>query len=224
MLKVFDNINGVFIKRVVLLLVGSCSWFYTIYDSNFAEKHISLSFLDFPIFAGEILLFLCVGLLAISYSKSLVRINSVVNLIAILYILWVISYAFWGYYSSGPVALRNAALFYYAVFALIGYLIFERSIYNSHWNWVILVFLFGTIYFAVISDYFVPMYVLLTLGFCFHMRHFWLKLAWILAVSYYIFISKFILIGSRSHMIGICVMAIFLAYYFLICYSNLHKF
>ena len=38
---------------------------------------------------------------------------------------WLLSKALAGYLSGGLLALRNAALFYYPLFALVGYLAFD---------------------------------------------------------------------------------------------------
>ncbi len=100
-----------------------------LFSSDFAEIHIQPSCLDFPIFLGEIVAFilflLCVtkifltgGLKKHHYYWA-------------GYLVFILIYAFVGYKQWGALALRNAALFYYAAFALFAYEFYHRR-YLTH--------------------------------------------------------------------------------------------
>ena len=47
------------LDAIALICVGAYCFFSSLFASKFAELHISLPFLNFPIFIGEILLAVC---------------------------------------------------------------------------------------------------------------------------------------------------------------------
>ncbi len=106
--------------------IAAVCYFYSVFWSTFAEIHIRLPYLNFPIFVGEILLFECALLLfskwwlcGFKFKRKYVPI--------LLYFLWVLYRALFGYYQWGPLALRNAALFYYPLFMVIAYHFFRKE-------------------------------------------------------------------------------------------------
>ncbi len=109
---------------------GIVCFLYSLFWSNFAELHIALPFLDFPIFVGEILLFWCIVLLALKWKTAGFKFDRKYWLL-VLYGVWVLYKAAHGYFEWGPLALRNAALFYYPFFAFAGYHFYRKDFFNQ---------------------------------------------------------------------------------------------
>lgn len=216
------NISETFIKRTLFILMGFFCYAYTIFGSDFAEWKVKFGFLNFPIFVGEFLLLVALLLVVVYYFKNPSFLDRIVLFAVIFYVLWIFTKASLGYLFAGPLAFRNAALFYYPLFALVGYVLIERDFFNSRWRWMFPVFLIVNLYFSPVSDYFVPAYWLLALGFCLFLRPSWMKWLGITALAAQAFYSKFFFVGSRSHMIGTAFMMSFLIGYFIFGLIKLH--
>ncbi|MFA7677231.1 MAG: hypothetical protein WCY34_03575, partial [Candidatus Omnitrophota bacterium] len=126
-----------------LYLIGAASLGYLLYGSNFAELNIYLSFLNFPIFVGEVLFFVCTVLLiaklAIKPEKP-----TVWHYCLLAYFLFILYKALSGYSEFGPLALRHAALFYYPLFAAFGYYFFNKDFFNDRKKiFIILILIFA---------------------------------------------------------------------------------
>lgn len=113
-----------------LFLIGSVCFFYSILGSTFAEIHTTFSFLPFPVFIGEWLIFLC-------FSLSLVCLKTL-SFKAIQWVLLIIGYfliiflkTIVGYENYGPLALRHSALFYYPSFIMFSFLFFKTNVLNK---------------------------------------------------------------------------------------------
>ena len=98
------NSNNI-LDNIGLFLIGLFSLGYLLFDRRFAELHRQFPFLNFPIFVGEILLFLCVILLVIKKSN-------IWYYLLFSYFGFVLIKALWGYFEWGPLAFRHSALFY----------------------------------------------------------------------------------------------------------------
>ena len=118
------------IQRLAIGLgIASLSIFYLLYSmfgSTFAELNIQLPFLDFPIFVGEVLLGVCLAILLINRREWWKELNLKYRWAIIIFICWLLVKAVHGYLTFGPLAFRNAALFYYILFALISYVFFKK--------------------------------------------------------------------------------------------------
>jgi hypothetical protein len=215
MLKILNTVIQIIIKRAILVLVGVCCYFYIRYASDFAELHIQLPQLNFPIFIGEILLLLCVLLLIIYFLKFPVRFHLRWLLLGGFYLLWILLKAYLGYQWGGPLALRHAALFYYPVFMFVGYVAFDRNIYSRLGRWILLAFVFFNLFFVGVNEYFVVIFFMLALGLSLQIRQRYLCLLGILLCVFYVLHSGVLWWNGRSHMVGVGVMAIFLSIYFL---------
>ena len=119
-----------------LISIGVVSLGYVLYGKLFAEVHIQFPFLDFPIFIGEMLLFLCFILLfakIFMQSKMDFKLRvQMINKWGILvgcYFVFVVGKALYGYiYKAwGPLAFRHAALLYYPMFAFFGFLFYRKG-------------------------------------------------------------------------------------------------
>ena len=113
-LKKSDVLDHLGITAIGLYALGS-----VLFGSDFSEIHLSVSFLSFPIFVGEILTVFC---LAVLYLRH--RYKPVVWLpwqqCVWVYLVLVVVRALWDFGHWGPYAFRNAAMFYYPVFILFG--------------------------------------------------------------------------------------------------------
>ncbi len=118
------------IRKTGLSLIGVFCLCYAVFISRFSELHINLKFLNFPIFVGELLLGCCLILFFIRYRLSPFRLESW-HYAMLAYTSWVLVKAFWGYISYGPLAFRNAALFYYVLFAVIAYYFFRKEWFSQ---------------------------------------------------------------------------------------------
>ncbi len=110
-----------------LIAIGVVSLGYVLFVRPFAELHVQFPFLDFPVFIGEGLLFLCLGLML---SKGNIKVGRK-NFWIFAYLGFVFIKALLGYIKFGPLALRHAALFYYPLFAIFGYSFYRREFFDS---------------------------------------------------------------------------------------------
>lgn len=102
-------------------LIGLISLGYILFTNLFAELHIQLPFLDFPIFIGEILLMAC---LCIFIFKNIpIKKLEKRYWIIITFFAFVVIKAFYSYFQRErePLAFRNAALLYYPIFSIFAY-------------------------------------------------------------------------------------------------------
>jgi len=107
------------LQYVPLAIAGLASWLYMIGGPSFAETHLKFSFLNFPVFVGEIVLAVC---LALTVLVILIRRDKLrrFDLWVLVYIAFVLFKTWVGYQKYGPLACRHAALYYYPLFAVVG--------------------------------------------------------------------------------------------------------
>ena len=136
-------------------------------------------------FIGEILLMVCFLLLALKWrleKKSLTWAHAGI----LIYFLWILWKALKGYhdYQNNPLAFRNAALFYYALFALIGYEFWDRKLFGR----LVVVWLLAALliikFFISINNYFVFPYLILGLILVRRPKNEWLKLVLLALLLY----------------------------------------
>jgi hypothetical protein len=130
-----------FLDSLGLFLLGIFSLGYVIFDRPFAEWNVQLPFLDFPVFIGEILFFLC---LCIFLRKGELQLNKKYFWI-IGYFIFVMIKALYGYSKFGPLAFRDAALFYYPAFIIFANSFYRREFFSAKKNilfWAVITFLF----------------------------------------------------------------------------------
>lgn len=112
------------LRRAGFYMLGVISLFYVVFSRNFAEMRLQVSFFNFPIFIGEILLFLC---LVLSFLVFDFRSIKSWQWGVVFYFACVILKALWGYILWGPLAFRHAALLYYPVFIFFGFIFYKRD-------------------------------------------------------------------------------------------------
>lgn len=203
------------INLIGLVSIGLFSYVYSIFASNFAEVYFQPSFLDFPIFVGEFLLAFCVLLFLIRikiFGFAFTRRYIVLG----IYVVWMLLMAFRGYHSFGPLAFRNAALFYYPLFAVFGYVFYSKKLF-THPYFLLLPFLLGgTLVVGVVNAYFWIGYIILftIIALRFKGR----RLKWIciyLMVGFILFNRHILFGGNRSHLMGFIASFIFIVVYML---------
>lgn len=115
-----------------LTLIIVYSFFSSLFISKFAEIHLKIPGLNFPIFIGEILLFTCIVLVFVKGGRRLFKTKKVsVPVLLIGLFCFILIKAFWGYVWWGTLALRNAALFYYPFFAFLAYYFYRRGFFSN---------------------------------------------------------------------------------------------
>ena len=110
--------------------IGSYALGSVLFGSDFSELHIKFNFLDFPIFIGEILMAVCLVLLYIRNRLRPIVWTKWQQAMRIFLILIIVK-ALWDYAHGGPLALRNAALFYYSFFVLFGCVFYNTRFFSS---------------------------------------------------------------------------------------------
>lgn len=101
-----------------LVLLGTACGLYLMFGACFAEMGLRLSWFDFPVFIGEMLMmFSFLVLLTHLFLEQTSWRGWRVCVLA--YFAWVMYQMAIGYYQGGAYALRNAALFYYPIFAVM---------------------------------------------------------------------------------------------------------
>lgn len=117
------------IDSAALISIAIFSLGYFLFKRNFAELHIQLSFLDFPIFVGEVLTFICLVLYLVRYYVAPFKLKKW-HFVVIGYAVFVLSKTIYGYIQYGPLACRHAAMFYYPFFILFGYSFYRTDFFE----------------------------------------------------------------------------------------------
>ena len=117
--KEIFNLGAFSIESLGFWAIAALCYYYSLRGADFAERHISIPGLGFPVFIGEICMFILGVLYAVSRVKDK-RPVSKYELIGLLYFLFVVLKALYGYgiKNLGPLAFRHAALFYYPIFSV----------------------------------------------------------------------------------------------------------
>jgi len=151
-----DVINYVGLALMGLYCFGSAT-----VTNYFAQLHIQLPFLDFPIFIGEMLIGVCLILWLLNNFQKIKNLN-ILHYCVFAYFIFVIVKAFYGYVKWGPLAFRNAALFYYPIFIIFGSSFFRRKYFGKICS--VLLVLFISILFIMDFYDFYFQFTLLSLG------------------------------------------------------------
>jgi len=121
----------------LVFLTAICAGYF-LFSRRFAEMHINLPFLDFPVFVGEIMLFICLLLLGLKWlvkykekNEKICPSSFIVRLLFGGYAIFILAKAFYGYAKWGPLAFRDAALFYYPIYAIFGYVFYKKDFFKG---------------------------------------------------------------------------------------------
>jgi hypothetical protein len=202
-------------KNFVLSLIGLGLICYycilaSIFSSIFAKTHLTLQFLPFPIFISEIFLFICLALF-FGLGKSFSRRTS---LLLGLYFGWVLAKASINFYFDGPLTGRNAALFYYPIFAVFAYC-FYRNVKISSNILKFLVFIPVCVLFSrAMLFYYWWTYVLLFIISMWNTKSQLRWIGWIFLAGILLSGAEYFYQGSRSNFVSILGSMSFLLLYF----------
>jgi hypothetical protein len=116
---------------IFLYAVGIFSLGYTVYCRSFAKLHLEIPFIGVPLFVGEVLLGIGFILLFLRWRIS-PPIKHKAYIFIGIYFCWIALKTISGYIEMGPLALRNAALFYYAAFGLLGFTFFRLEFFQRN--------------------------------------------------------------------------------------------
>jgi len=171
MFRFFTNFNSdkklranLCLDSLGLFVIGIFCLGYALFVRRFAELHLQLPFLDFPIFVGEILLFICLILLIIKWKLNPPRVR-LWHYYLSFYLLFVLIKAFGGYFKYGPLAFRHAALFYYPLFAVFSYFFYKKDIFRTKTNIFLLLLIIFIMGLPQFNHYFLLSCFLLSLIF-----------------------------------------------------------
>ncbi|MDP8212623.1 MAG: hypothetical protein P9X22_04940 [Candidatus Zapsychrus exili] len=128
--KLDFKVNGEFIDKFALFFIGAISLLYILFSSQFAEWNIKFSFLSFPIFIGEVVLFICLILFFLKGGVKL-KFSNKTQIAILCYLVFVVLKALIGYHFWGPLAFRHAALFYYPLFIVLGYSFYRKDFFSK---------------------------------------------------------------------------------------------
>lgn len=141
------------VKRIDYTLIAVlsvfCLKYVTFYGRSFAEQFVKFPFLNFPIFVGEFLLAFCLLLSLVRMALARQKLKSWCGIVVAFY-GFVLVKAVVGYIHFGPLALRDAALFYYSLFVLIGYVCYRPEVFTG---WMSFFFYLGLFWLAFDSKY-----------------------------------------------------------------------
>lgn len=216
-----NNVNiESFLAFSGLLLIALYSFFVLLYNKYFAELNVQFDFFDFPVFVSEITLSFCVFIFVLMSLLSFVKFNKWHILVG-LYVLWILIKAAVGYHTHGPLALRNAALFYYPLFGVLTYEFYRRYFFSK---WVVvalfLLLLLSKFVFTVDIYYILPciflsffllsdiklknpvIFVLVILLIIYTPAHIYLQRSWS-SLDFFFY-------SSRSRVLGHCMAFLFL--------------
>ncbi|MDO8581175.1 MAG: hypothetical protein Q7S13_06820, partial [Candidatus Omnitrophota bacterium] len=125
------SVNPAYVIDVIgMTLIGLFSFVYVYFARSFAELHIQLPFLNFPIFIGEIFLGVCILLACLKYRFAPTPMGRWCYILA-GYFIFILVKALYGYVQWGPLALRDSALFYYTAFFAFGYYFYRREYFQG---------------------------------------------------------------------------------------------
>jgi len=144
-----------FLDSLGLCLLGAFSLGYVLLERSFAEIYIKFSFLDFPVFIGEVLIFACMIIMFVKYKFNSYKFTRNQHIFLTIYFIFVIVKAFYGYSIWGPLAFRHAALLYYPIFACFSYSFYRSDFFTNKKKLIIIGFFIAIFAADYITNYWI---------------------------------------------------------------------
>ncbi|MDE2232138.1 MAG: O-antigen ligase family protein [Candidatus Omnitrophica bacterium] len=210
-------------QTIGFLALGAYCFFASVLGAAFARLHLTLSFLNFPIFIGEGLMLFCLGIACWSVYIEQNRLSNQQRLF-LAYLGFIALWAGYDYCKSGgsPLALRNGELFFYPVFAFFAYIFYRPSFFSQKTVQVLLALLLivscmvgGVPGFFFI--YFILFFAVLFAMFSAPWKYLFSSVA-LLLWPYSLFFS-----GARTWLVSSVLSGLFLIFLFLRYFINLNK-
>lgn len=223
----------IILQALGILLMGIYSMFCTHFHQFFAKIHITIPGTELPLFLGEVLLVCCLILLVILWKMTSVKFNKW-YLLLLFAIMFVLIKAIYGYHKWGGLAFRNAALFYYSLFALAGYNFYNRKIFNKKVIIILLGILLLNKFTGGFYDYFISTYLFLSIVLILKIKkewlnkiqNKWLKFIYLTILLGIIFLTLpygYFFSATRTITVGNCVATLFIAAVFFLKCSKIRK-
>ncbi len=210
-----QSINkDIWLSRIGLGLIFSYCLVASIYYAYFAQIHLTLSFLSFPVFIGEILLFICLVLFGfVSKNTGLFNRRSV--LLLSLYFGWVLIKALINYYYDGPLSFRNAALFYYPIFAVFSFCFYQTAKIPLKTLMSLVFMAAGIMLFKLMVVWCWWTYVTLFVIAVWNTKSDKLRwVGWLFLAGILLLGKEYLYQGPRAHFVSVFGAMVFLAFYF----------
>lgn len=192
-----------------LFLVVVVSLGYMIFGSSFAEWHLQLSFLDFPVFIGEGLLMVSALVIGLKVWAHWPPHSPRIWWLA-AYSAFVLFKAGSGYVQWGPLALRDAALFYYPFFILVGYSFWDNSLATLFMRRVCLVVVFLMVILRLVTPFWIFPAMLLALILAWQEKRLAGRFILVAVMTIAVFGAPVCDVSHRTVMIAVCVALVFL--------------
>lgn len=209
-----NNPNAdLWLSRIGFGLILCYCFLASILFSYFAQIHLSLSFLPFPIFVGEIVMFISLALLGLISKDGLFNRRTIILLG--LYFGWVMVRALVDYHHDGPLAARNAALFYYPIFAVFAYVFYQKARVSRNFLMSLAFLASGILFFKQMILWYWWTYLMLLVIAVWNAKTFpwrWLGLIFLAAIL--LLGKEYFYQGARAHVVGVLGSIIFLGLYF----------
>lgn len=157
------------INTSISILLFAVSFLYSVFFSNFAELHLNIPAFDFPVFIGEITLFVCVvGLLLkivlfFLENRQCVCLNRMGLILGMFFYSFIVVKALCGFSKWGPLAFRNAALFYYSFFGIIAFYCIDFKFVQHRAVRLVWLFLLSValVYKQIVYDFNYSLYIIM---------------------------------------------------------------
>ncbi len=206
--------TDLWLSRIGLGLIFCYCLLASLFFSPFAHIHLTLQFLPFPIFIGEIVMFICLPLL-VWVCKDGKSFDRRTILLLGLYFGWVLLKSLINYYYDGPLTCRNAALFYYPIFAVFAYYFYQKSKIPRKALMSLALLAAGILFFKVMVGYYWWTYVTLFAIAVWNTKSVkWRWLGWVFLAVIFLLGKEYLYQGSRSHFVSVFGAIVFLVSYF----------
>ena len=154
-----------------LILIGVFSILYSVLFSAFAKVHLTLPYLNLPLFVGEMLLGVCLMLFLFRVAGEPIKLSLWHYCLAGFYIFIAIKIIY-GYYEWGALALRHAMLFIYPLFAVITYYFYNINFFiNKGIRVAIVTLLIATAFLRFAHEYYYLNYLIFIVIFLLGMKN-----------------------------------------------------
>ncbi len=121
-----SNNWDIWLSRFGLGLIICYCVIASVFYSYFAQLHLTLKFVSVPIFVSEIILFVCLLIFISVVIKDRFFSRRTIFLLC-FYFAWLSVKILIDYHNDGNLTFRNAALFYYPIFAVFTYCFYQKA-------------------------------------------------------------------------------------------------
>ncbi|MDE2223074.1 MAG: hypothetical protein KGK03_08395 [Candidatus Omnitrophica bacterium] len=204
-------------------VLGAYCFWASILGASFARLHLSVSFLNFPIFIGEGVMLFCLAISGWFLYKGHFPWTSRLRLF-FAYLGYVVLWAGFDYFKAGgsSLALRNAEMFFYPVFAFFSYSFYCPALFSRRTIQLFFVVLLMALCLIGTAPFFSFLFFLLFFAVFFAMFHGPWKYFWGTAIlvlwPYSTFFS-----GARTWLVSSVLTGLLLIFLFIKYFIKVNK-